>query len=725
MPTFVCGRNDDGALGLAHQHDVNLPTLVESLSTTRVLMVATGSGHTAFLTADGKLLTAGRGDDNRLGHGDRAWCHTPTVVRALEGRVVVFVACGSYHTAMITDDGALWTCGGAMYSKLGHGNEDACPVPRPVAALQSHRVVSVACGSRHTVVLVNEADANHVYSFGDAEVCGHGPVPSALGSGVSATQATPVRLTSLDGESIQQIAACGFHTLALSARGVVFAWGEGKFGRLGLGTEAPAFTPTPVSPSTLRNVVFIAAGGFHSAAVDALGCVYVWGGGEHGALGLGSPMNQLVPVRVPALTEHSVTQVACGWSHTVFLCEDHSVFVTGNNDHGKCGLGATEATRLLMPRRVEALVGLPVVQVASYNEHTVFVTDPDGHGDDGDAVQHAFYAQYYLRAMGRAQRRTEHAVLAETGAASAADGSAEGQAFSQPPTAATGASSASSIASSPILSARAEGAFIATQELPSTAATAAGQDADYRSLRATVDASPRVIISTNARTLSMTSGGMPAGLPTASTPVMATMPMSMPSPPLTFAMRATGSSTGPSASYLLELARLVNNPHSFADVLFRVDGRTVHAHRAILATRCPQFAAMFQGGMRESSASSGCELVVSLSDVRHETFLTLLHFLYTDTLPPLVDADSAVELYAVAERFTLERLKLLCERKVVRGLTVDNAATLLASADADAACGVLRGACLRFLLDNFDAVIKTEAFRALPKELILEVLAAR
>jgi alpha-tubulin suppressor-like RCC1 family protein len=50
------------------------------------------------------------------------------------------------------------------------------------------------------------------------------------------------------------------------------------------GSEQPALVPTLIAPTILRSVVGIAAGGFHSAAVDAMGQVYTWGGynlGKH------------------------------------------------------------------------------------------------------------------------------------------------------------------------------------------------------------------------------------------------------------------------------------------------------------------------------------------------------------------------------------------------------------------------------------------------------------
>jgi RCC1 and BTB domain-containing protein len=112
------------------------------------------------------LFFAGRGDDGRLGHGDNGWKYVPRIIQSLTGQVVVQVTCGSYHTAAVTSDGSLYTWGGGMYGKLGHGNEAGCSTPKRVEGLVGLCVAQIACGSRHTVVVTSTGAA---YSWGDME----------------------------------------------------------------------------------------------------------------------------------------------------------------------------------------------------------------------------------------------------------------------------------------------------------------------------------------------------------------------------------------------------------------------------------------------------------------------------------------------------------------------------------------------------------------------------
>lgn len=84
----------------------------------------------------------------------------------------------------------------------------------------------------------------------------------------------------------------------------------------------------------------------------------------------------------------------------------------------------------------------------------------------------------------------------------------------------------------------------------------------------------------------------------------------------------------------------------------------------------------------------------------------------------------AVELGVTADLYGLARLQRLCEVHVKRSLTVDSAAGLLLAAH-EAHAMRMKLAVMRFALEHFDEVIKSDGFEALPRELILEVLKAK
>ena len=71
----------------------------------------------------------------------------PRLVQSLAGPVITQVTFGSYHTAAVSASGDLYTWGGGMYGKLGHGNEAGCSIPKRVEGLAGLPVALVSVAS--------------------------------------------------------------------------------------------------------------------------------------------------------------------------------------------------------------------------------------------------------------------------------------------------------------------------------------------------------------------------------------------------------------------------------------------------------------------------------------------------------------------------------------------------------------------------------------------------
>lgn len=100
-------------------------------------------------------------------------------------------------------------------------------------------------------------------------------------------------------------------------------------------------------------------------------------GGEHGQLGHNDRVNKVKPTLVQALESIFVSQITCGWSHSVALDAKGRVFTWGNSDHGKLGHGS--GRKVSVPQLVDKLKDYRVVRVASYNEHTSALVEPFDH----------------------------------------------------------------------------------------------------------------------------------------------------------------------------------------------------------------------------------------------------------------------------------------------------------------------------------------------------------
>jgi len=107
-----------------------------------------------------------------LGHGGEQTELVPRLIEALVGKKVVGVAAGCIHTAVWTEAGELFTFGLGGTGQLGHGGRQNEDVPRLVEALAGNRVNGVAAATYHTAVWT---EAGELFSLGEGSRWKAGP----------------------------------------------------------------------------------------------------------------------------------------------------------------------------------------------------------------------------------------------------------------------------------------------------------------------------------------------------------------------------------------------------------------------------------------------------------------------------------------------------------------------------------------------------------------------
>jgi speckle-type POZ protein len=228
----------------------------------------------------------------------------------------------------------------------------------------------------------------------------------------------------------------------------------------------------------------------------------------------------------------------------------------------------------------------------------------------------------------------------------------------------------------------------------------------------------------------------------------------------------------PSSNLHQHFAQLLQS-ETGADVTFLVDGESFAAHKLILAARSPVFMAEFFGDMKEK-----CSPSVEIQDMEAAVFRALLQFIYTDTVSEFEQQDAADEkaiyadtefgikrislgmvdgyiqaqkerkdrkdiirlgcfrekeaavtvmaqhLLAAADRYGLDRLKLICVGELSGGINVFTAATTLALAEQHN-CPELKERCVQFIIRTsatLDMVLRTEEYKHLEASCPLVVI---
>ncbi|KZV40609.1 BTB/POZ and MATH domain-containing protein 2-like [Dorcoceras hygrometricum] len=152
------------------------------------------------------------------------------------------------------------------------------------------------------------------------------------------------------------------------------------------------------------------------------------------------------------------------------------------------------------------------------------------------------------------------------------------------------------------------------------------------------------------------------------------------------------------------------------DIKFEVDGDTFTAHKLVLAARSPVFRAQLYGPMKDEDTEC-----IKIEDMEAPVFKALLHFVYWDMVPDFEELTGLNSIWAstlmfqhllaAADRYGLDRLRLICEDKLCKDVAINTVATTLALAEQHH-CFQLKSACLKFvaLPENLKAVMQTDGF---------------
>ena len=122
-------------LGHGDQQRQLLPKKIEAFAGKRVVAVSAAHAHSLAIIADSAVWSWGSGYSGRLGHGDEQNQLLPKKVEAFAGQRVVAVSAGVFHSIALTADGAVLSCGKGDRGCLGHGEDLSNQLlPKKVAA---------------------------------------------------------------------------------------------------------------------------------------------------------------------------------------------------------------------------------------------------------------------------------------------------------------------------------------------------------------------------------------------------------------------------------------------------------------------------------------------------------------------------------------------------------------------------------------------------------------
>jgi alpha-tubulin suppressor-like RCC1 family protein len=199
--------------------------------------------------------------------------------------------------------------------------------------------------------------APHLFSWGANNF-------GQLGLGNTTNYSSPKQVGALT-DWYKFVAGAGDYSIAIKTDGTLWAWGQGSFGCLGLGSTTSYSSPKQVG--SLTNWKDISNGLYSSLAIKTDGTLWSWGWNDYGQLGLGNTTSYSSPKQVGLLTDW-LSIAASGYYGFLAVKTNGTLWAWGRNNYGQLGLGNT--TPYSSPKQVGALTNWLKISGGGYYGHS-------------------------------------------------------------------------------------------------------------------------------------------------------------------------------------------------------------------------------------------------------------------------------------------------------------------------------------------------------------------
>uniref|UniRef100_A0A8C9A9I2 X-linked retinitis pigmentosa GTPase regulator n=1 Tax=Prolemur simus TaxID=1328070 RepID=A0A8C9A9I2_PROSS len=264
---YMFGSNNWGQLGLGSKSAVSKPTCVKALKPQKVRTAACGRNHTLISTEGGIVYAAGGNNEGQLGLGDTDERDTFHLISFFTPQhKIKQLSAGSNTSAALTEDGQLFMWGDNSEGQIGLKDIPNICVPHQVTI--GKPISWISCGYYHSAFVTTDGE---LYTFGEPE-SGKLGLPREL----LTNHRTPQLVSGIP-ERVIQVACGGGHTVVLTEK-AVYTFGLGQFGQLGLGTFLfETLEPKVIEHENIKNqkISYISCGENHTALITATAMVEI------------------------------------------------------------------------------------------------------------------------------------------------------------------------------------------------------------------------------------------------------------------------------------------------------------------------------------------------------------------------------------------------------------------------------------------------------------------
>ena len=277
---------------------------------------------------------------------------------------IVDIVAGYKMTLALDSDGNLWVWGYNGYGAIGiikeqlgdsyYQGDPICITTLDISenSLYGKKIEKIATFYQHSAVIDNEGKL-YTFGYNDYGQLGNGfDTYNSRNSEYNKSKCLNDINTNLSNVKFAEVATGYSHTIALDSEGRVWTWGQNSNGELGFdydigNSSSRVNTPTCISENTSSSlygikIKQISAGLYHSMAIDEEGKVWTWGNNNSKQLGDGTTTSTYNPICLSNITGNKlygkkITKVLAGYNMSMIIDEEGKIWTCGSSSNGQLG----------------------------------------------------------------------------------------------------------------------------------------------------------------------------------------------------------------------------------------------------------------------------------------------------------------------------------------------------------------------------------------------------
>ena len=375
------GNNTHNETSHDNYEKITIPRIIFKMKNIRIEHIFSGWEHNIILTNKGEIYSFGNNQHYQCGYPNNninKIITNPTNISKINNNIkAISAACGNEYTLILSKDNEVYAFGNNEDGVLGLNDSKIkkYEFTKINFGIYTNKIKEISAGTVHNLALTED---NKLFSWGSSQGGQLGLPEKYLISQPNYIKSfflsSPTQISifskSKKPEMIQKISCGEAHSIALTNKGMVYSWGFGSNGQLGLGfcedsfepgaglSKSRIFVPNLIQDLNEEKIIDVKCGKTFSMFINDKNELFACGVNDLYQLGVTESSSKehlfnketpcydyVYPIKIDCFLNMKVLKISCGEGHCLAVIKDLisniiTIWSWGNNKFGQLGQGS-------------------------------------------------------------------------------------------------------------------------------------------------------------------------------------------------------------------------------------------------------------------------------------------------------------------------------------------------------------------------------------------------